>query len=92
MRRARGQMAPTAERIREIQSALAQSGHYSGAPTGKWDAETVAALKSFQQDKGLTANGKLTARTLQALGLGSETAGVSPPRKSVAANSGVNQQ
>lgn len=91
MRRARGHMAPTAERIKEIQSALAKSGHYSGALSGKWDAQTVEALKRFQQDNELPANGRLTARTLQALGFGSETAGASPPRKSVAANSGASQ-
>ena len=90
-RRARGQASPTADRIKEIQSALAKSGHYSGEPTGKWDVNSVAALKRFQEAKGIKASGKLTARTLQELGFPSETAGVAPPRKAVAADSGTSQ-
>jgi peptidoglycan hydrolase-like protein with peptidoglycan-binding domain len=79
-RRSRGQAAPTADRIKEIQSALAQAGHYRGEPTGKWDAPTVTAMRSFQQAQGLKASGKLDAATLQKLGLGSPVAGVAPPR------------
>lgn len=90
-RRARGQMTPTAARIGQIQAALVQAGLYSGEPTGKWDAATVAAVKNFQQEKGLRVTGKLNARTLQMLGMGSETAGLAPPRKAVAADSGVSQ-
>jgi peptidoglycan hydrolase-like protein with peptidoglycan-binding domain len=78
--RARGQQAPSGDRIREIQEALAREGHYQGTPTGKFDPVTVAALKSFQQANGFNATGKLDARTLQKLGLGSETAGLAPPR------------
>jgi peptidoglycan hydrolase-like protein with peptidoglycan-binding domain len=85
-------MAPKPDRIKEIQEALAKSGHYSGEPTGKWDATSKAALKSFQEANGLKATGKLNARTLQILGLGSETAGVAPPRKSVAASDAGNSQ
>ncbi len=84
-RRVRGQMAPQADRIKHIQAALAKSGHYSGEPSGKWGATSVAALKSFQEANGLKASGKLNARTLQALGLGSPTAGMAAPRKVVAA-------
>ena len=50
----RRQTSPTPERIREIQAALAQRGHYDGAQTGKWDARTVESLKVFQSDNGLT--------------------------------------
>jgi peptidoglycan hydrolase-like protein with peptidoglycan-binding domain len=78
-------MAPTADRIKEIQAALVKSGHYSGEPTGKWDAASAAALKRFQEENDLKASGKLNALTLQKLGLGSETAGAAPPRKAVAA-------
>ncbi len=85
-RRVRGQMAPQADRIREIQGALVKAGHYTGEPSGKWDASSVAALKSFQEANGLKATGKLNARTLQVLGLGSETAGIAPPRKVGAAS------
>lgn len=91
VRRARGQTAPTAERIKEIQAALGKAGHYSGEPTGKWDANTVAALKQFQESKGMKPTGKLSARTLQELGFPSDTAGLAPPRKTAAADSGTSQ-
>ncbi len=88
-RRARGQQAPSAERIKEIQQALAQKGHYEGTPTGKWDSATTEALKSYQQANGLNATGKLDARTLQKLGLGSEVAGVASPRATPANGDGA---
>lgn len=79
-RRQPSQKAPTADRISEIQSALARNGYYQGDPSGKWDSNTVAAMQKFQSDHGLDANGKLDARSLQKLGLGSDIAGVSAPR------------
>jgi len=83
VRRARGQSAPTPERIREIQAALAQAGCYSGEPTGKWDAASAEAMKRFQQAQGLQPTGKIDALSLQKLGLGSEVAGLAPPRPAV---------
>jgi hypothetical protein len=76
------QMAPTPDRIREIQSALSMGGYYSAQPTGKWDIDTVAAMQRFQQTHGLSGSGKLDALTLQKLGLGSQIAGVSAPQPS----------
>jgi peptidoglycan hydrolase-like protein with peptidoglycan-binding domain len=78
-RRERGQKAPTPERISEIQQALGKDGSYTATPNGKWDASTVDALTKFQQSHGLTPTGKLNAKTLQLLGLGSSTAGVAAP-------------
>jgi len=77
--RDRGQKAPTPERITEIQLALAKSGSYTGTANGKWDDATVEAMKKFQESHGLTPTGKLDARSLQQLGLGSPIAGVAPP-------------
>lgn len=74
------QMAPTAERISEIQSALGRGGYYKADPNGQWDADTVDALQKFQSANGLDVTGKLDALTLQKLGLGSGIAGVSAPR------------
>jgi peptidoglycan hydrolase-like protein with peptidoglycan-binding domain len=75
----RGQQAPTADRISEIQTALSKDGSYSGTPNGKWDDSTVAAMRNFQTTHGLNPSGKLDAPTLQKLGLGSQTAGVAAP-------------
>jgi len=86
-RRERGQKAPAPERISEIQSALAKDGSFSGKPSGKWDSDTVDAMKKFQESHGLNPSGKLDAKTLQKLGLGSQTAGVAPPMPPVSTSS-----
>src|SRR5262249_27757238 len=78
-RRQPGQKVPAADRVNEIQMALAKDGSYSGSPNGKWDDDTSAALRKLQSAHGLTPTGKLDAPSLQKLGLGSTTAGVAAP-------------
>jgi peptidoglycan hydrolase-like protein with peptidoglycan-binding domain len=78
-KRVKGQAAPTPERITAVQEALARNGAYEGIPSGKWDDSTTEAMKKFQSTHGLTPTGKFDARTLQKLGLGSETAGLGAP-------------
>jgi peptidoglycan hydrolase-like protein with peptidoglycan-binding domain len=73
------QLAPTPQRISDIQSALAAQGTYKGQPNGKWDGATIQGMRDFQASHGLTATGKLDAPTLQKLGLGSEIAGRAAP-------------
>lgn len=75
----KGQKVPTPDRISEIQTALAKDGSFTGTPNGKWDDSTVEAMKKFQDAHGLNPSGKLDAKTLQQLGLGSQTAGVAAP-------------
>lgn len=77
--RQRGQKAPDPQRITQIQQALAKDGSFAGTPNGKWDASTVEGMKKFQAAHGLNPTGKMDARTLQQLGLGSQTAGIAPP-------------
>lgn len=86
-RRVRGQRAPEPARISEIQEALAKDGSFTGKPNGKWDASTVAAMKKYQEAHGLNPSGKLDAKTLQSLGLGSQVAGVAPPAPPVNSSS-----
>lgn len=86
-RRDRGQKAPTSDRISEIQNALAKDGSFSGAANGNWDGATVDAMKKFQDSHGLNPTGKLDAKTLQKLGLGSQTAGLAPPTPPVSSSS-----
>jgi peptidoglycan hydrolase-like protein with peptidoglycan-binding domain len=85
-RRERGQKTPTPERISEIQQALAKDGSFAGKPNGKWDDSTIEATRKFQEAHGLNPTGKLDAKTLQQLGLGSETAGAAPPMPPVSSS------
>ena len=66
------QLAPTPERYKEIQTALAQRGYLHAAPSGVWDASSAEALRRFQQDQNLEPNGKLNSLSLIALGLGAK--------------------
>nr|ADC35879.1 hypothetical protein [uncultured bacterium 246] len=64
------QSRPTAERYREIQSALAKEGYFQGPADGVWDASSVAALQKFQQENGIEATGKIDSLSLIKLNLG----------------------
>jgi peptidoglycan hydrolase-like protein with peptidoglycan-binding domain len=90
-RRERGQKAPTPDRISEIQQALAKDGSYGGKPNGKWDDSTVDAMKKFQESHGLNPSGKLDAKTLQRLGLGSQTAGAAAPQPPLSSSAVTNK-
>ena len=85
----RGQKAPAPERISEIQTALAKDGSFDGKPNGKWDTSTVDAMKKYKEAHGLNPSGKLDAKTLQKLGLGSQTAGLAPPMPPVSSSSSL---
>ncbi len=63
-------MQPTPERYKEIQEALAKKGYLHGEPNGKWDRDSVDALRHFQQDQSLQTSGKLDSLSIIALGLG----------------------
>ncbi len=78
--RIRRQYGPSSNRIDQIQKALERSGYYQGDPTGRWDSSTIEAMKNFQQAHGIQPTGKIDATSLQKLGLGSDVAGVAPPR------------
>jgi hypothetical protein len=75
------QQAPTPDRYREIQQALASKGYFQGEQDGKWGQDSVDALKRFQGDQNLTADGKLGSLSLIALGLGPKrlSAQTTPP-------------
>jgi peptidoglycan hydrolase-like protein with peptidoglycan-binding domain len=64
------QQAPTSDRYKEIQQALAAKGYYHGEPSGEWGAESADALKRFQADQNLMPDGKINSLSLIALGLG----------------------
>jgi peptidoglycan hydrolase-like protein with peptidoglycan-binding domain len=64
------QQAPTPDRYREIQQALATKGYYKGEPNGEWGADSSDALKRFQAEQNLMPDGKINSLSLIALGLG----------------------
>jgi peptidoglycan hydrolase-like protein with peptidoglycan-binding domain len=68
--RAAAQHAPSRERYTEIQQALAGRGYDPGAVDGQWGAKSTGALKQFEKDHGLPADGQLDSLTLITLGLG----------------------
>ena len=65
-----GQWRPSQARYRQIQQALAQRGYDPGPIDGRWGSKTSAALKRFEKDHNLRADGKLDSLALITLGLG----------------------
>lgn len=53
--------------VRDAQSHLRRLGYYRGPVDGIWGPETEEALRRFQRDRGLPADGTLGDRTLAAL-------------------------
>ena len=58
------------DEIQNVQEHLQQQGYYKNARVdGVWGPRTRQAVESFQQAKGLPANGQLDQPTLNALGV-----------------------
>jgi peptidoglycan hydrolase-like protein with peptidoglycan-binding domain len=64
------QQVPTADRYKEIQQAMADKGYFKGNVDGQWNQDSVDALKHFQTDQNLPAEGRLDSLSLIGLGLG----------------------
>lgn len=73
-RRPPTQQQPSADRYKEIQQALADKGYFQGPVDGAWSGGSTDALKRFQKDQNLDADGKIGALSLIALGLGPKRA------------------
>jgi hypothetical protein len=76
------QMAPTPERYRQIQEALASKGYLKPEDaTGTWNQTSIDALKRFQAEQNIESTGKINSLSLIALGLGPrhDSAAVKPP-------------
>ena len=76
------QLAPTPQRYKEIQDALAAKGYLKPEDAnGAWNQASVDALKKFQAGQNLDSTGKINSLSLIALGLGPrrETAAPKPP-------------
>ena len=57
------------EKVREIQTRLKRWGYYTGNIDGIYGKKTVAAVKYFQRQNGLTVDGICGEQTLAALGI-----------------------
>lgn len=59
----------TGSTVRQIQQKLTNWGYYNYTIDGVYGSRTVAAVKKFQRNNGLTADGICGSRTLSALGI-----------------------
>ena len=64
------QLHPDPERYQQIQQALAERGYFKGEANGTWGDDSTDALRKFQADQKLPDDGKISALSLTALGLG----------------------
>jgi hypothetical protein len=79
------QLAPTPQRYKEIQDALAAKGYLKPEDAdGTWNQASMDALKKFQAGQNLDSTGKINSLSLIALGLGPkrETAAPKPVTES----------
>jgi peptidoglycan hydrolase-like protein with peptidoglycan-binding domain len=75
------QSAPTADRYREIQEALAARGYLSmEEANGNWGSSSTDAMKKFQAEQTLETTGRIDSLSLIALGLGPRHDTASAPR------------
>ncbi|MGH7824535.1 MAG: peptidoglycan-binding domain-containing protein [Candidatus Binatia bacterium] len=58
-----------ATQVRQVQKKLNDMGFHAGQVDGVWGPNTQAALRNFQQAKGLDATGRLNEQTMNALGI-----------------------
>ena len=73
------QMAPTPDRYKEIQGALAAKGYLQpDDASGRWDQTSIDAMKKFQADQKLDSTGKIDSLSLIALGLGPKHDSLAP--------------
>lgn len=63
------------EEVRVIQTKLKRWGYYTGGVDGIYGSETAEAVRYFQRQNGLTADGICGSRTLAALGMSSDSTG-----------------
>ena len=70
------QLGSSGDQVKQIQQKLASLGYDVGTPDGVFGSKTQSAVKAFQRDNGLTADGVVGTKTLAALGLsGSSSSG-----------------
>lgn len=63
------QSGSTGDEVTKIQTRLKQWGYFTGPVTGTYGTLTTEAVKKFQTQHGITADGKANAQTLDLIGL-----------------------
>ena len=63
------QSSQSPDTVKQAQEKLSAAGMDAGPADGKAGPKTEAAVKEFQQSKGIQASGKLDQKTLAALGV-----------------------
>jgi len=58
--------------VKQAQQQLKSKGYDAGPIDGIWGPQTQAAVKKFQEAKGMQASGQLDERTLAALDEGGQ--------------------
>lgn len=61
--------------VSQIHTKLKNWGYYTGDVDGVYGSATERAVRAFQRKNGLTADGKVGAQTLEALGLPADSGG-----------------
>lgn len=61
--------------VRRIQTKLKELGYYNGSVDGIYGVKTQKAVRAFQKNCGITADGIAGPKTLKFMGLGSGTSG-----------------
>jgi peptidoglycan hydrolase-like protein with peptidoglycan-binding domain len=84
---AQPQAARNPELVKQAQEKLSAAGHDAGAADGMIGPKTQAALKEFQQSKGIEASGRLDQQTLAELGV-SDAAPASTGSSAASSSSG----
>ena len=59
------------DQVTELQQALIDLGYLKGTPSGTYDSDTIAAVRSFQKKNGLLSNGTADAEMRKILYSGS---------------------
>jgi peptidoglycan hydrolase-like protein with peptidoglycan-binding domain len=62
--------AVSPQMVQQVQQKLQQQGIYTGQIDGVWGPATQTAVRTYQQQHNLAANGQLDADTLASLNLG----------------------
>ena len=65
------QLGSRGQEVRQVQQKLKQLGYYSGSVDGVYGTATQKAVRQFQKNCGITADGIAGPKTLLYLGLGS---------------------